>query len=470
MFIFSRICKPEGALVSVDFATCLSAVTNPRQYSCQAECQSQPHACMLAIERIPITQCAPRPCSEHACLLNQVAKKAFKQASMRRIARPRPEWPAPLICTHLVGIVLAPEPTAVPSALASVPRLPRPVALSAAARMRGRAEPPADAPGDQAVGIGSRAPSAALAQVARARATATALREPLLEPLQPGRERAVEPSQAQAAAERANKRQRTEKPEALGGVGGLQAPRAEAQPGRPPHGHVATPTSRATAHDAQLPTDAPPDTAGGGDLRPARAAPAQQTEARSTAAAARTPPCSQPAVETDPPQAAMGRPSKRARITADQAGGLLQAPLAEAQPERPPHEPVATPSSRATTQPPMDAQEDSAPSAGPRAPRAQPAQQTEARSKAAAARPPPCSQPAAEPSSPLLPGMPAPAGRVSPRDLLLQPAQAAGVPQQQAGHGPEAQPDPGTSPTPSTRQIRRNRRRLSGPPQRAPEF
>ena len=390
---------------------------------------------------------------------------------MRRIARPRPEWPAPLICPHLVGIVLAPEPTAVPSALASVPR-PRPVALSAAARMRGRAEPPADAPEHLAQGAGARAPGVALAQEAAAHATATALRAPSPEPLQPGRERAAEPSQAQASAERANKRQRTEEPEAGGGVGGLQAPRAEAQPGRPPHGPVATPTSRATAHDAQLPPDAPPGAARGGGLRPTRAAPAQQTEARSAAAAARTPPCSQPAPETDPPQAAMGRPSKRARITPDQAGGLLQAPLAEAQPEPPPHGPMAMHSSRATTQPPMDAQGNPALGAGLRAPmgpRLSPLQAAgESQPRGLPQRGAGGASAGAQPRSPLLPGMPAPAGRVSPRPRL-QPAQAARVPQRQAGHGPEAQPDLGTSPMPSHRHVGQNRRRRSGPPQRAPE-
>ena len=104
-----------------------------------------------------------------------------------------------------------------------------------------------------------------------------------------------------------------------------------------------------------MPMGASGNPALGADPRALCAPAAEEAEPRSAAAAVRL-----PAAETDPAQAAMGRPSKRARVPAAEAGGLLQAPLAKAQPERPPHGPVATPSSRAMAQLPMEAQEDPA--------------------------------------------------------------------------------------------------------------
>ena len=488
---------------------------------------------------------------------------------MRRTARQRPEWPAPIIRPRLpalVGMVLAPEARVVPRGPPSMPRLPQPSSLTSAARAPGRAEPTADAPEHWAEGAGARAPGAALAQEAAARATATALHEPLLEPLQPGREPAVEPSQAQAAAERINKRQRTQEPGAGGGEGGQpQAPLAEAQPERPLHEPVETPSSRATA---QLPMEAQADPVLGAAPRAPRVPAA--VEPRSTAAAVRL-----PAADTEPAPAALGRPSKQTRVSEAEAGGLLQAPLAEAEEaghpvgralhgpgdqapgQAAPHSPQ--PAGAARAQAPAAArpkprrqwpawaaglrvrQAGAAPDAGPRGAGAAPAHvQRQALGGAQQHVPPPPMGPrmsplraagspqqqaggasaGAQPMSPLLPGMPAPAGRASPgdpcvspgdprlqpaqaagvpqqqqghgpeaqldpgaspalstrqtrrtrsRDPALQPAQAAGVPQQQVGPGPEAQPDPGTSPTQSTRKTRRNRQRLSGPPQRAPE-
>ena len=347
-----------------------------------------------------------------------------------------------MTCPHLVGIVLAPEPPAVPRAPASVPRLPPPPPLAAAARAPARAEPPADAAGDQAVGAGSRAPGAALARDAPARARTTALRAPPLAPLMPGRERAAGPGQAQAAAERSSKRQRIQEREAgSGGEGGLpQAPLAAAQPGRPPHGPVATAPSLAVA---QLPTDALGEPALGAGPRALRAPAAEGAQPRSAAAAVRL-----PAAETDRAQAAKGR--KRVRFAEDEPGGPLQAPLAEAVPGRTPHSPVATPSSRAMAQLPMQALEDPALGAGPRALRAPAAEEAQPRSAAAAVRLPAAETDLAqaakgrkrvrfaedEPGGPLqAPLAEAEAGRPAGRP---PPGPEARQPNQAAAHGPQA--------------------------------
>ena len=314
----------------------------------------------------------------------QVAKKAFKDSSLRRIERPRPGWPTPMTCPHLVCIVLAPEPPAVPWGPASVPMLPQPPPLAAAARTPGRAELPADAAGDPAVGVGSRVPDASLPQDAPARARITALRAPPLAPLLPGRERASSPSQAQAAAEQSSKRQRTMEPGAGGGEGGLpQAPLADVQPGHLagalPQGPAAANSSGAVAQDAQMPIAAPEDLSAGAGQRALRAPAAEEAQPRSTAAAVRL-----PAAETHLAQAAKGR--KRVRFAEPEPGSPLQALLAEAVPGLPPHEPVATPSSQATAQLPMEAQEGPMVGASPRTLRAPAAVDAQPRSTAAAVR------------------------------------------------------------------------------------
>ena len=425
------------------------------------------------------------------CLLRQDAFRAFKDARTRRMQAPRPYWPEPLTCPHLLGVVLAPkspahsappgeDPGLAPApAAAHTAKLPKDVpgasvpgapAHTPGALLVQEGVPP-PAPGGQPRNDAPRAPARGACALAPRALLAREGVPPLAPCGQPRKDTTRAPAQsAPTHTPGALLAQEAVPPLAPGGQPPKDAPRAPAPgaPARMPGALLAQEARPPLAPCVQPPKGAPG--------APAPGAPALTLDAllEQEGVPPRAPGAQLAAGTMGSrffeAQAAAKRPSKRPRVDQPEAGGadgrLLQAPLAGLESGRPAAglelgrpavggpspEPGDARSTHAAPRGPRpdDAARMRAPAPLPDSQHAQPAHaatglvRTAGLARDAQTRSAGTASLSLEGITPKLPGVPQPAARavsappeVAP--LRLPPAQALSELQQQAGQtAPEA--------------------------------